>query len=98
MDLRYRARTLLIGVAVVAVITALVSGAWRWSRNLIMVDNRSGFTVRSLSVAVPGSVVTFPAIPPGSKVEMAFSIRGEGQFSVTGCLSDGTTFGGNFGY
>jgi hypothetical protein len=98
MRLRFRVRSLVIGVAAVALVAALISTAWRSTRNRIVVENRSGVSVESLSVTVGGKSIAFGSIPPGGTAEAAFLIRGDDHFAVTGKLADGSTLGGDFGY
>jgi hypothetical protein len=92
------------------IVVAFVGGLLIWggaswlgraTENRIVVVNRSGQPVSSLTVAVYGSdsCPTFRDLPDGAEASAPFRIRGDGGFSVVGSLADGTRIqGGNFGY
>lgn len=98
MRIRYSARSLLFAVVAVALVTALLSATWRATSNRVVIENRSGLAIISLSVTVAGRSIGFPPVPPGDAVEASYQVIGDDHFILAGKLSDGTEFGGDFGY
>lgn len=98
MRIRWSLRFLLLTVAAVAIAAALISTAWRATSNRVVIENRSGLVIVSLSVTVGGRSIGFPRVAQGGTVESRYPIRGDDHFVLAGKLSDGTQFGGDFGY
>jgi hypothetical protein len=88
----------MVAVAAVAVVAALVTSTSRWTSNRVVIKNRSGATIVSMTVTVGGRSVDFPPIAPGATVEAPYWVHGDDSFALAGRLSDGTQFGGGFGY
>jgi len=95
---QFSLRFAMFAVAVIAVIVAVLASAWRWTSNRVIVENRSGTTIVSLTVTVGGRSIDFASVPPGSTVEAVYRVDGDDSFALEGKLSDGTQFNGRFGY
>ena len=98
MGPRFGMRTLLVAVAVVALLAALIAATGRAMRNRIVVENRSGVAVKVITITVGPTAISLGELPPGRTVQATYSIPGDAHSTVTGRLADGTPLGGNFGY
>jgi hypothetical protein len=86
-----------VGVfAIAAVVLALL--VYSWTRNTIVVQNASGQSVVSLTIAICGSEVRFGRLATGDEAAECFTIQADSSFEVIGELEDGTPVRGTFGY
>lgn len=95
---RFRLRTLMIAVAVVA----LMFGGFvllfqpRWNR--LNVENRSGQPISLIQVMTGTKTVVFKNVPDAATVSAAFPTRGADKFAITGIMADGTPLRAGFGF
>jgi len=95
MRKRFGMRSMMIGVAAIALLAAFTTTS---TRNRIVVENQSGVAVSSLKIAVGKDTIRFGAIPSGGTAYADFQIHSDANFTVSGALADGSPLSGDFGY
>jgi hypothetical protein len=88
-------RRFLIGLAVLAAVWAI----WFATRNRVVVTNKSGAIIRTLTLRVNEQTFHFRDVQPGGSVSARFNpVSGDSTFEVQGSLSNGTMIDSCCGY
>jgi hypothetical protein len=83
---------------VFVLIAAITAGSWHMTRNWITVENRSGASVKQLTVMVGRTPIAFGTIPAGDTVQAPFEITNDCDFVLSGTLADGSLLSARDGY
>lgn len=92
-----RQRTIIATTFVVLLIAGGLA-AREYLTNWLHIENKSGQSIKTLSIAVGGQTLWFENIPAGSSRLSRFRIVSDDSFAVHGELADGTRIDSTCGY
>ena len=81
-------------------IILIIAGIWLWhmSRNLIVIDNKSGKPIASVTIKICGRNYVVKNLPVRESRSLAFDVTSDSGFQVDVFFADSSKQSGNFGY